>query len=377
MNKCILIAADIHTHPIIAGNQQCIMQYVETLRTLGFDIYFLYIDLYEGNFINDETRNYWGDHFFYFKTSIYQTILQKIRRRIEHCYYSPHLDAYYPWGLTKYVNKLHEIYNFNGLIVNYIWNSKLANCTIPIKAIFTHDVFTNRNEKLGQKDAWYSYSKNEEARGIARFENVLSIQDVESNWYREIAPHCNVRTVYSSFTFVKQPICNNKNILFFSGGGKLNKDGIDKFIREVWPIILSKDDDVKLLIGGGICSCYKQEELTRGIVLMGKYANPSDFYKNGNICINPVFNGSGLKIKTFEALAHGKALIVNPHSALGVYSPNNIPLYRASTPQQYVDNIFRYLDNEILLIEQRNACEQYINKLNNYILRQYKEVFNI
>ncbi len=375
VNRRILVAADVHTHPVRGGNQQCIMQYVEMLRKLDCEVYFLYLDLYEGRFIDDETRQYWGDHFFYYRTPGWQIITQKVRRRIEHQYYSPHLDVYYPKGLTRYVNKLHSRYHFDGLIVNYIWNSKLAECNIPIKALYTHDVFTNRNEKLGVKDAWYSYPQEEEAKGIARFAEVLSIQDEESEWFRKLAPNSDVRTVYSSFSFVDQPVTAKKNILFFSGGGKLNKDGIDRFIREVWPVLKKHDDELRLLLGGSICDTFKDEVLPEDIILKGRFDNPDDFYALGDICINPVYNGSGLKIKTFEALAHGKVTIVDPHSALGVYRPESIPLFRVKAAQDYLNVVFRFLGNEGMLAGQQNACKTYFQELNNHILRQFAEVF--
>ena len=118
MNKRILIAADIHTHPVRGGNQQCIMQYVKLLRRLGCEVFFLYLDLYEGRCFDEETRAYWGDRFLCYRTPLWQTVCQKIRRRIERCYYSPYIDVYYPKGLTDFVNELHARYRFDGLIVN-------------------------------------------------------------------------------------------------------------------------------------------------------------------------------------------------------------------------------------------------------------------
>lgn len=377
MNKRILIASDIHTHPVRGGNQQCIIQYVNILKKLGCEVYFLYIDLSEGNFINDDTREFWGDKFFYYRTPRWQVIFQKILRRIERCYYSPHLDVHYPYGLTEYVNRLHCKYKFDGLIVNYVWNSRLSECKIPIKTIFTHDVFTDRNLKLGVKDAWYSFPRHEEAKGISRFTEVLSIQDEESEWYRTIAPSSNVRTVYSSFDFVEQPVLANKNILFFSGGGQLNKDGISRFIKDVWPLLKNRDPEIRLLIGGGICNVLEQNTLPSGVILKGKYDNPDDFYALGDICINPIFNGSGLKIKTFEALAHGKLTVVDPHSALGVYRPESIPLFRAKSVNDYVDVILGYIGNKDVLTKIREDCKGYIGELNKYILQQYAEIFSL
>lgn len=352
------------------------MQYVEILRKLGCDVYFLYLDLYEGRFKGGETEEYWGDHYFSYSTPTWQIFCQKIRRRIEHRYYFDKVDVYYPHGLTRYVNTLNAKCHFDGLIVNYVWASKLAECNIPTKAIFTHDVFTNRNHKLKGKDSWYSFTQAEEAKAVARFTEVLSIQNEETEWFRSLAPNSNVRTVYSSFDFVEQPIQTNKNILFFSGGGKLNKQGIDRFINEVWPMLKAQDDEMRLLLGGNICSCFNETELEPGIILKGRYDNPDDFYALGDICINPVFEGSGLKIKTFEALAHGKITIVDPHSAIGVYQPENIPLYRAKNPQDYVDVIKQFMCKENALEKKQEECKAYIKDLNNYILQQYEEVFN-
>lgn len=375
MSKRILVAADIHTHPIQGGNQQCIMQYVQVLRKLGYEVFFLYIDLSEGHFFNPETEEYWGDHFFYYSTPKWQHIINKIRRRVEHCYYSPHLDVYYPKGLTRYVNQLHEKYQFHGLIVNYIWNSKLADCNIPIKCLYTHDVFTDRNEKLGKKDAWYSYPQSEEAKGIARFSDVLSIQDEESAWFKQLAPNTNVHTVYSSFDYVEQPVTGKKNILFFSGGGQLNKEGIMRFITETLPLIVAQDDDCRVLLGGGICGCFRQEELDKHVVLMGRYENPSDFYALGDICINPVYEGSGLKIKTIEAMAHGKLTIVDPHSAIGLYLSHRVPLYRANTAEDYVNTVFSYITNKDKLNLLKGNCKQYCEMYNSYIYKQFQSVF--
>lgn len=375
MSKRILVASDVVTHPILKGNQQCIMQYVRILRKLGFEVFYLYLDLVEGRLDTTEMQAYWGEYYFSYVTPAWQIISQKIRRRIKRRYYSDKVDVYYPFGLTSFVNKLQAQYHFDGLIVNYVWISKLAECEIPVKALFTHDVFADRNKKLGKKDAWYSFKPEEEAKAVARFSEVLSIQEEESEWFRQIAPTSHVQTVYSSFDFVEQPIAGNKNILFFSGGGELNQAGIIRFVRKVLPLLIQKDDDIRLLLGGGICGCFKQEELDRHIILKGCYDNPDDFYALGDICINPVFSGSGLKIKTFEALAHGKVTIVDPHSALGVYQADTIPLYRVNCPAEYVEIICQFLGDKDALLHKRQECKTYIALLNEYIFMRYKKLF--
>ena len=122
---------------------------------------------------------------------------------------------------------------------------------------------------------------------------------------------------------------------------------------------------------------YKNENLPYDVILKGKYDNPDDFYALGDICINPVFNGSGLKIKTMEAISHGKVTIVDPHSAIGLFQSNSAPLYRVETAQDYLDIVFRFICNEGALLENQQVCDIYMSKLNNYIFQQNIEIFKL
>ncbi|WP_410084459.1 glycosyltransferase [Alistipes putredinis] len=374
--KKILVAADMATHPCVGGNIQCIMQYVENLRALGFDVYYLLIGTQ--GLSADAIRStlaYWGDHGFYYPVPGWQNFMQRAYKRLTYQAYPDNIDFYYPFGLNSYINRLHRLHEFSGLIVNYIWESRLAFCNIPIKAIYTHDVFAYRDERMAAGCNWHHHSVAEEARGVRRFPYIFAIQDVERDYFRYLAPKSDVRSVYSSFQFVEQPVTGSQNILFFSGGGDLNIEAIQRFIRGVYPSLLEQDANIHLLIGGNICSYLNPDELPRNVELKGRYDNPANFYIQGDICINPVFEGSGLKIKTFEALAYGKVTIVDPHSSIGIYRSEKSPLIIARTAEEYVSAVKKYMQNDFALKERRRLCKEYIESLNNYILEQYSAVF--
>ncbi len=375
--KKILIAADVATHPCTGGNNQCIMQYAENLRTIGFEVYYLLIGT---NGLRDEwiedTLKYWGNYGFYYPLPSWQSLYQRIYRRLKGQAYPDDIDFYYPAGLTSYVDSLNAKYAFSGLIVNYIWESRLAECKIPVKAIYTHDVFAYRDERMEAGADWHHHSVAEEARAVRRFRHILAIQDVERDYFRYLSPKSNVRSVYSSFSFVEQPVAANKNILFFSGAGRLNLAAIQWFIDKVFPLLLEKDADIHLLLGGNICSCLKKEDLHSNIDLMGRYDNPDEFYMLGDVCINPVCEGSGLKIKTFEAMAHGKVTVADPHSAIGIFRPEISPLIVCRYPSCYVSAIMKHLGNKEKLEAVQLHSKEYIESLNAYILRQYDDIFN-
>ena len=294
--KKILVAADIATHPCTGGNNQCIMQYVACLRNIGFDVYYLLIGSNELSARSiEETKAFWGERFFYYRLPWWQSCYMKVYKHITRQAYPDNIDFYSPLGIVGFVNRLHKKYDFTGIVVNYIWQSRLAHCIIPIKAIFTHDVFTYRNERIATGNNWHHHSAKEEARGVRRFPNILAIQDIERSYFSFLSPHSDVWSVYSNFTFVEQPVTGNKNILFFSGNNGLNLEAIKCFIDQVFMQLLSFDSEVRLLLGGNICSAFNLQELPPNIELKGRYENPDDFYLLGDIAINYLSAEKALK----------------------------------------------------------------------------------
>lgn len=374
--KKILVVSDHPTHPVTGGNRMCIMQYVEVLWKNGFEVHLLYI---HGVTSSVDSRNataeYWGDKFHEYKISKLQYYIQRVASRFKVEGNERWIDLFYPWGMTAYIEDIHKKYNFTGIICNYVWMSKAMFCSIPHKVMYTHDVFSNRNMRV--KDAeWYSFSVTEETKALRRCPIIFSIQDEESAYYRYLSPKSKVVTAYSSFAKAEHPLTLNKNILFFSGGQLLNLNAIHYFMNDVLPLLIEKDGDIKLIVGGFICETLKNEKLHPNVVLKGLYENPSDFYDLGDVVINPVSEGTGLKIKTIEAVAHGKVTVVDKHSLIGVYEPSLFPVLVANSTEEYVNHIMDYMAHEDKLKEVSKRCSIYIDILNTHIKKLYVNAFS-
>lgn len=72
----------------------------------------------------------------------------------------------------------------------------------------------------------------------------------------------------------------------------------------------------------------------------GLVADASAAYRLAPLAINPIRAGSGLKIKTIEALAHGRAVITSPSGAEGLEDAGE-PLCRCTTPAEWVRTLTR------------------------------------
>ena len=146
--------------------------------------------------------------------------------------------------------------------------------------------------------------------------------------------------------------------------------GILWFLDKAWPMIVNQDPELKLIIGGTVCEKIPEDKYSN-IMLVGRVDSLDNFYQRGDVVINPVFQGTGLKIKTFEALSYGKVVIVHPHSSLGIYQRDTAPLLFATQPADWANIISDICMNKIQVQEIKQKDEKYIQKMNNYINSQY------
>jgi hypothetical protein len=369
--KKILVVYNRALPPINAGNDKCVWDYCQLLSKLGHEIFFLC----EGEKkVMLDASNFFGDHIFFFKRSICYKAITRIRIYLRKIFkYSISYDTS-PLS-TRRVEKLHYYYRFDAIIVNYFFFSKcLEKCSIPQKVIFTHDSFIYRNERLDVSPGWYSLTPSQEAKALNRADCILSIQQNESILYKYLCPLKKIYTVYIPFKIHYPKLIGNSNILFLASNNELNYNGLMFFLNEVLPLILKEESQFKLIIGGKICEKISSISFPSNVEVYGIVSDLDSFYKLGDISINPVYQGTGLKVKTFEALSYGKVVVAHPHSLEGVYLPEKISVLAGETPEEYSFQILKVLKDASLRHKYSNEAISYIQSLNKYIELEYRKI---
>ena len=373
MNKKILVISPTPTHPPFAGDRKAILSYSEMLKGSGYEVYFLWVANF--NRLKEEeelTREYWQDKLYIFK----KNQLHRLRESFFRCfrfnitkYYKT--DDFYPFGIKKLIKKIQKENEFDGVVINYIYLTKIFKyITKGTKIIFNIDVFSNKFHLTGLR--WFSVQPNEEARAVNRADVILSIQEEEATFYRYITMK-KVLTTYSYFPITNTPLIGNKTLLYLAGPNKYNVDGITYFIENVYDKIRQAYPEVTLKIGGRICNELKLFYNREAIEFYGDINDPIKFYSLGDIFLNPTFNGNGLKIKTFEAMSFGKVLICNPHSTVGILNRETAPIKTAHDADEYLkhlDILFNH-KNEVIRIKEESI--KYIECLNNTFKERFME----
>ena len=380
----ILIVSSHPTHPGIEGNRRFIFNQVELFKRMGHDVYFLLVRVYKGEWVGDKQevislmRDYWGDHLFlYEKTWFFlkkKRLILRYRKLFNHGYLL--CDDYYPNGLENVVNQLNRKYNFRSCIINYYTYSKLfLKVDIPLKALTTHDIFTFKDILTDDKNAWQATTANQEAIAMQRCPHIFALNSEEAVFFSKLSPKSKVYNVYSTYVYKQSSLVGTKNILFLSGNNIYNQNGIIWFLENIFPSIVKEFPDLKLIIGGGISKYVESLGNNTNIEICGYVDDADAFYSQGDIVINPTYQGTGLKIKTFEAIAYDKVVMAHPHSTIGIYKPDECPAFISTKATEWVEALKKIWSDKRQILYIKDANKKYINQMNEFIMKEYNRFF--
>src|ERR1035437_5259678 len=373
MDKKILIISPFPTHPPYSGNSRCILSYSEMLTEAGYNVYFFWISEYDTTKeIEEQMIDYWKDKLIIFKQNLGHRLIKVFFRyfRFYRMGYFK-VDDYYPFGIKKVLLRILLNNHFDCVIVNYIFLSKIFKyITDSKKLLYTHDVFTNRYQITGNK--WFSVTANEESKALNRADAILAIQENEAVFSSYLTNRI-VISVYTFFKLIETPFVGSKVLLYLAGNNYHNIEAITTFIDKVFRVLIPMHPEIKMLIGGSICKVINRSLGDDSIELIGEIKDSIDFYSLGDIFINPTLSGTGLKLKSFEAMAYGKVVISHPHNTSGIYNKEQAPIIVAQSLDDYVENINFLFSHKEKIIELKNESIKYIKELNSIVKERFSE----
>jgi glycosyltransferase involved in cell wall biosynthesis len=100
-----------------------------------------------------------------------------------------------------------------------------------------------------------------------------------------------------------------------------------------------------------------------GVIKLGRVDELDDFYDAIRFAINPVMSGTGLNIKTIEALAYGRALVATEIGAKGINSEEPV-LVKCANAREFADAVINLLSNQQECDRLARNAHRYIEKYN-------------
>lgn len=383
-HRRVLVASPVASHPSYSGNSARVFQICNALEEIGCEVHFCLIKI--APILNRDDgytmSKVWGSKFNYLSRgeicygTLFQKLLNKFKRKL--LPFTPTLikhrlldfqfcDGYVSKKFIKDFRQLVSKLNPDAIFVEYAILSKLTDNLPPriIKVVDTHDRFTNRNQRLrkeGCDSSWVSLTEAQENKLLKRFDHVIAIQSGESRQFQDQLKHSNSKVhtidILSSPTYNKNKEIPRNTIGYIGSSNPHNTAGLNLFLAKHWANIKSANPEAELHIAG-------IQEIappigTSGIKSVGHVPNLDEFYQSCTFMINPCNTGTGLKIKSVEALQHGKPLVTTTEGVKGLEDSINRCVFVANlADESFALNCIRLLNNPTIVAKACKAAVTY------------------
>lgn len=288
-------------------------------------------------------------------------LMKLFRRRINNYWLR------YPDGLDRFVLQLHREQQFDAFIVEYIWMHKsvsLVRKNTPV-VVDMIDLMHKRVKEFEKSGAHPTLviTESEELRILDEFDAAIAIQESEAQAVEGKLVNCTIlRTGLDSYDPIPLPDIDSPiNILYIGGDNDCNVDGINWFIEMVWPEISRIHQEATLTIAGRVGKWVNIKDITsqNRVKLLGFVDDPKELYAAASICINPINFGSGLKIKTVEAIGKGRPLVTTSTGVEGMRPDPREACLVVDGKDEWIKTLHALCSNQELRYKYASSAEEY------------------
>lgn len=254
------------------------------------------------------------------------------------------------------------------VIAQYVFMSRilaLPECGDALKIIDAHDLFCHKQktvEQYGIKNYSLSLTEAQESALLRRADIVLAIQKAEQDELRQLVPE--VEALLTSFDLDihhgDPAAVVTDQVLIVASSNEFNVKGTQDFLDYTWPLVRAARPGARLRVIGKVCQFVHCDDPT--VSLLGFVESLEAEYEQAAVVVNPCRVGTGLKIKTIEALAWGKAHVAWPSAADGLRELGDVPAVIVHDAVAFAREIARLLAREPERIALQQAAHAFIEQ---------------
>ncbi|WP_262694533.1 glycosyltransferase [Kordiimonas aquimaris] len=329
----VLVTSPIPSHPQNHGNRARVFSVCKALQARGYIVHFVYGGL-EGLSGEQETamRRTW-DHTYVLPGG------HELKKKSHKKYHL--IDDWYNSELTALTQRIMRIWDIKACFANYVWFSRWLEdvpAGIP-KIIDTHDIFADRDTRLkndGIDASWFSTIASEEAKALCRADTVLAIQDIEAAHFvalghtdTRVLGHLTEPNFETKSTIKKRPARKadeKMNVGYLASDNPINQHSLKLLAEEV----------IKNPALSEACNFHIAGALSRTRTAEHSFFNnhgfvddAQAFHHDMDLIINPNIGGTGLKIKSIDALSYGVPLLATKDAMVGIETDH--PFHQCKT----------------------------------------------
>ena len=191
-----------------------------------------------------------------------------------------------------------------------------------------------------------------ERRTLARFHHIVAVSENDRQQMLAMDPACEI-TVNPTGVDTKQfqiapPSSATPPRIVFTGSmdWEPNIDAMEYFCAQIWPRILAEFPDAIFQIVGRTPFPRVQRLASKSVVVTGTVPSVQDYLRDATVVVVPLRIGGGTRLKIYEAMAMGKALVSTSIGAEGLSFENGRDLLLADDVSSFADAILLLLRDD-------------------------------
>jgi polysaccharide biosynthesis protein PslH len=184
-----------------------------------------------------------------------------------------------------------------------------------------------------------------ERETLSRFHHIVAVSENDRQQMLEMDPSCEITVVPTGVDIEKfqaaPPSTANPPKVIFTGSmdWEPNVDAVDYFCAQVWPRILAEFPDAIFQIVGRNPFAKVRSLASKSVMVTGTVPSVTDYLRDATIVVVPLRIGGGTRLKIYEAMAMGKALVSTSIGAEGLTFQNGRDLLLADDANAFAEAI--------------------------------------
>lgn len=160
-----------------------------------------------------------------------------------------------------------------------------------------------------------------ERAAIRRHRHLVASSPLIASELRRVAPDADVVRAplsldprYYPQAALAEPVAG----LIGHGAWRPTREAMIRVVERVWPLVRRRQPRARLLIAGRGLDFLRGRDLGDGVELVGEVESGAEFLGGVGLLLFPLTRGSGMKVKTLEAIASGVPVVTTPAGAEGI-----------------------------------------------------------
>ena len=223
-----------------------------------------------------------------------------------------------------------------------------------LKVVDTMEVFQRDAAERRRAGFPTEFSAKSETRALNRADVLIAIQKHDARALLAVAPTKCVVTVehYSVDLLPRSPQVDTGVILYVASSNEYNRHGLAMFLAHAWQPILDAYPEATLHVIGSLTQ--DSVGAREAVVFEGMVADTRELgrrYASAHLVVNPQVSGTGLKIKSVEAISAGCAVVMNAAGADGIEEGIGRAFLVAADWKEFARHVLRILTDDAFRLE--------------------------